>query len=96
MSDLVDAPAVGPDGVAPDARRARDLELAADGWRRRFTAAPPRLGEARSLYEATGQEVLMDDVLPGELVRECAGCTLALAVFKVVYTRPRAAEGSSR
>jgi hypothetical protein len=39
------------------------------------------------LYQATGQDVLLDDVLPGELARECEGCTLALSLFKVIYTR---------
>ena len=81
-------PAVGmPNEEVPEVRRARDAELAEAGWARRFTGSPPRLVEMRELYEATGQEVLLDDVLPGELARECEGCTLALALFKVVYTR---------
>jgi hypothetical protein len=41
----------------------------------------------KDLYQATGQDVLLDDVLPGELARECEGCTLALSLFKVIYTR---------
>ena len=83
--------AVGlPGRDVPAVRRARDGELAADGWVRRFTGSPPRLGELTELYEATGQEVLQDDVLPGELATECEGCTLALALFKVIYTRRRA------
>ncbi len=73
---------------AAPARLERDRELAREGWVRRFTGAPPRLTEIRELYERTGQEVLFDDVLPGELEAECAGCTLALNLFKVVYTRP--------
>ena len=68
-------------------RRARDEELERDGWTRRFTGSPPRLVELSELYEATGQEVLLDPVLPGELARECEGCTLALSLFKVIYTR---------
>jgi hypothetical protein len=81
-------PAVGTgEDALPEARRARDERLARDGWVRRFTGSPPRLVEARALYEATGREVLLDDVLPGELARTCAGCTLALSLFKVIYTR---------
>jgi hypothetical protein len=71
----------------PEVRRARDDELARDGWTRRFTGSPPRLVELKELYETTGQEVLLDPVLPGELARECEGCTLALSLFKVIYTR---------
>jgi len=88
-------PAVGfPDTEVPEVRRRRDEELAAADWTRRFTGSPPRLVEIKELYEATGQDVLLDDVLPGELAEECEGCTLAIALFKVIYTRPRAAERS--
>lgn len=87
--------AVGtPGGGVPDARRARDDALAAEGWVRRFTGSPPRLSEMVELYEATGRQVLLDDVLPGELARECDGCALALALFKVIYTRRIPAERS--
>lgn len=88
--------AVGVPGAdVPEVRRRRDAELAVDGWTRRFTGSPPRLGELKDLYETTGQDVLLDDVLPGELAAECEGCTLALALFKVIYTRRRdAAERS--
>lgn len=90
-------PAVGmPDAEVPEVRRARDAELANAGWARRFTGSPPRLAEAKELYEATGQEVLLDDVLPGELARECEGCALALALFKVIYTRRSDAAHGSR
>ena len=82
--------AVGLPGIpVPEMRRRRDEELAADGWTRRFTGSPPRLGELTELYGATGQEVLLDEVLPGELAAECEGCTLALTLFKVIYTRRR-------
>jgi len=70
-------------------RARRDTELAADGWQRRFVGSPPKLFEHVELYESLGQEVLLDPMLPAELASECAGCGLALAVFKVVYTRPR-------
>jgi hypothetical protein len=82
--------AVGlPGAEVPAIRRQRDEELALEGWNRRFTGSPPRLGELKDLYESTGQDVLLDDVLPGELATECEGCTLALALFKVIYTRRR-------
>lgn len=88
MSGSPSEPAVGfPDADVPPVRRGRDEELAHEGWTRRFTGSPPRLGELKELYEATGQDVLLDDVLPGELARECEGCTLALSLFKVIYTR---------
>jgi hypothetical protein len=48
----------------------------------------------RELYESLGNEVLLDDVLAGELAPECEGCALALSLFKVIYTRPSAAKGS--
>jgi hypothetical protein len=88
-----EAPAVGvrEEGI-PGVRNARDGELAADGWVRRFTGSPPRLVEVKELYESTGQEVLLDEVLPGELAPECEGCTLALSLFKVIYTRRPGAE----
>jgi len=88
-------PAVGfPDQELPEVRRLRDEELARDGWLRRFTGSPPRLVELKELYETTGQDVLLDPVLPGELARDCEGCTLALSLFKVIYTRRADAEGS--
>ena len=81
-------PAVGmPDAEVPEVRRTRDAYLAQEGWTRRFTGSPPRLVEMKELYESTGQEVKLDDVLPGELAPECEGCTLALTLFKVIYTR---------
>jgi hypothetical protein len=79
---------IGADQPVPAVRRARDRELARSGWIRRFTASPPRLVELRELYEGLGHAVLLDPVLPGELATECEGCTLALTMFRVIYTRP--------
>jgi hypothetical protein len=94
MSREAVGPAVGSDvHEVPAVRRARDEELAAHGWERRFTGGPPRLVELKELYEATGREVLMDPVLDGELAAECEGCQLALSFFKVIYTRRAASEG---
>lgn len=77
----------------PAIRLERDRELARLGWERRFTASPPRLVELRQLYEELGHDVMFDRVLPGELASECEGCTLALTMFRVIYTRPGAMPG---
>ncbi len=68
-------------------RPERDAELAAEGWERRFIGSPPRLGESVELYESLGLEVLSDPVTEQELADECAGCALALSLFRVLYTR---------
>ena len=90
---MAEEDSVGPDGVfSPEAgvgieRSRRDAELALDGWERRFIGSPPRLDDSRKLYESLGLEVLLDQVTEEELREECAGCALALAVFRVIYTR---------
>lgn len=63
--------------------------LPADGWTRRFVAGPPRLTEAVELYERLGYEVRVGPVPEEEWARECAGCALAPALFRVIYTRRR-------
>jgi len=68
-------------------RPRRDAELAGEGWERRFIGSPPRLGEAVELYESLGLEVLADPVTEDELSDECAGCAMALNLFRVLYTR---------
>lgn len=68
-------------------RPARDAELSESGWERRFIGAPPRLTEVSELYASLGLEVLLDAVTDQELEEECAGCALALTLFRVVYTR---------
>ncbi len=73
-------------GTVP--RAARDP--AATGWERRFVGAPPRLREHVELYESLGLEVRLEPVPEGELAPECAGCALALTLFRVIYTRRRA------
>jgi hypothetical protein len=83
----------GGDPSVSRARRTRDDELARTGWVRRFTASPPRLVELRELYESLGHDVMLDAMLPGELAPECEGCTLALTMFRVIYTRPAARPG---
>lgn len=68
-------------------RRRRDAELADQGWQRRFIGSPPRLEESKTLYESMGLEVLLDPVTEEELRLECAGCALALTLFRIIYTR---------
>ena len=73
--------------VLPIRREARDAELARAGWRRRFVGGGPRLDEIVELYEALGHQVLLDSLSPEELAEECGDCTLALQLFRVIYTR---------
>lgn len=80
------------DVAVASARLVRDELLARDGWLRRFTAAAPRTAEVRELYTSLGLEVLLDPLMPGELAKDCEGCTVALAMFRVVYTRRRGGE----
>ncbi len=85
MSAPVPALDIGP---AASARvRERDEVLARAGWTRRFIGAPPRLGEMAALYRSVGREVLLEPLEDDDLAHECAGCTLALSLFRVVYTR---------
>lgn len=65
----------------------KDGELARQGWIRRFVGAPPRLQEVRELYESLGLEVRFETLSPDELTEECGDCALALALFRVIYTR---------
>jgi hypothetical protein len=78
------------EGVEPVLRGgapARDRTLAAEGWQRRFIGGPPRLGEMLELYAELGYEVRVEPVHDEELADHCAGCRLALTLFRVVYTR---------
>lgn len=73
--------------LTPIRREARDAELARSGWRRRFVGGGPRLEEIVALYESLDQEVLLDSLTPEELAEECGDCSLALQLFRVIYTR---------
>ena len=68
--------------------RERDAVLAGDGWTRRFIGGPPRLREMVELYRSLGHEVHTESLEDGDLEDRCAGCALALSVFRVIYTRP--------
>ena len=73
----------------PQRTRSED-DLLQDGWARRFVGGPPRLHEFVALYESLGYEVFLEPQPPEELSEECGDCTLALMLFRVVYTRARA------
>lgn len=65
------------------------LALEAEGWVRRFTAAPPRALEAREMYESLGHDVRLEPVPAEELRDECSGCAVALSLYRIIYTRRR-------
>ena len=65
------------------------LALEAEGWVRRFTAAPPRIQEVCEMYESLGHEVRLVSVPPEELRGECSGCAVALSIYRIIYTRRR-------
>jgi hypothetical protein len=65
----------------------RDAALGAEGWTRRFIGAPPRLAEMIELYRELGHEVHTEPLEDGDLAPQCAGCTLALSLFRIVYAR---------
>jgi len=70
-------------------RTRSEADLIAEGWTRRFVAAPVRLKEAVELYESMGYEMHLEPLMPEELMAECEGCRLAVALFRVIYTRRR-------
>ena len=57
-------------------------------WERRFMAGPPRLQEVVDLYESMGLEVKLEAVQATDLPEGCNDCRAAMALFRVVYTRP--------
>ncbi|HUO51924.1 MAG TPA: hypothetical protein VMT93_05355 [Gemmatimonadaceae bacterium] len=69
---------------------AREAELAALGWTRRFVVAPARIDEFVGLYEALGYDVRLEKPEPQELREECGGCLAAVMLFRTLYTRHRA------
>ncbi|MBT9582921.1 hypothetical protein IV102_06200 [bacterium] len=61
-------------------------------WERRFMVGPPRLQEVVDLYESMGLEVKLEAVLATDLPAGCHDCRAAMALFRVVYTRPGPAQ----
>lgn len=74
-------------GLAP--RTKTEAELRAEGWTRRFVGGPPRLNEMIQLYRELGFEVWLEPQAADEFQGECENCTLAIMLFRVIYTRPR-------
>ncbi len=74
-------------GLQP--RTKSEAELLAEGWMRRFVGGPPRLQEMVELYQSLGYEVWLEPQEADEFCDECEGCTLALLLFRVVYTKPK-------
>ena len=73
-------------GLTP--RTKSEAELFAEGWTRRFVGGPPRLQEMIQMYQELGFEVWLEPQATEEFEDECADCTLALMLFRVIYTRP--------
>jgi hypothetical protein len=81
-------PTTAPAGVQLEgAALERDVRLARDGWRRRFVGGPPRLTELLELYTELGHEVRVEPLDDEDLAESCAGCRVALSLFRIVYTR---------
>lgn len=70
-------------------RTKSEAELLSEGWTRQFVAAPARLQEAVDLYESLGYEVHLEPLAAEDLQDECQDCRLAVAFFRVIYTRRR-------
>ncbi len=62
-------------------------QLGAGEWQRRFVAGPPELQDLTALYASLGYEVHAGPIAPEDIRKECAGCKLALGLFRVIYTR---------
>lgn len=65
-----------------------DAGLAAEGWVRRFMAAPERAQEARELYESMGFEVKVVELTPADFGPNCTECGSSLCQsYVLIYTR---------
>ncbi|MDH5506785.1 MAG: hypothetical protein OEZ02_06155 [Anaerolineae bacterium] len=63
-------------------------QLTAQGWERRFMAAPDRMQEAIDLYTELGFEVHIEEVRAAEFNQVCGDCSsLACSSFATIYTR---------
>jgi len=70
------------------ARVKSEEELVREGWTRRFTVGPDRLQEVLDLFCSLGHEVHLEPITPQDLHGPCHECQLAVALLRVVYTRP--------
>ncbi len=67
-----------------------DLDLASQGWERRFTADPQRAEEAMELYRQLGYEVRAEPASGAGETDECDACRAVIArEWKTIYTRRR-------
>ncbi len=73
-------------GLMP--RTKSEAELLSEGWTRRFVGGPPRLNEMIQMYQELGFDVWLEPQTQEEFSEECADCTLALMLFRVIYTKP--------
>lgn len=71
----------------------REEKLKREGWKRRFVASEPRLSEAVELYESLGLEVKLEPIDIDALEDGCKDCFMRDDTCKVIYTRPKNAEG---
>jgi len=71
----------------------RAQALAVAGWTRRFMADPDRCAEAEEVYRSLGLEVHLESLVPETAYPECADCHFAACrTYRVIYTRPKAAD----
>ena len=67
-------------------------DLIAQGWVRRFMAAPDRAQEATDLYESMGFEVKVVELTPADFGPQCTGCGSSLCQsYALIYTRRKTA-----
>lgn len=67
-----------------------DPDAIAQGWVRRFMAAPNRAREAEELYESMGFEVKIVELTPEDFGPHCAECGSSLCQsYVLIYTRKR-------
>lgn len=73
--------------IAPTEVLATESMLA-DGWRRRFLAAPDRVDEAVALYEELGFEVHVEQLSKEQLGSACGDCaSVVCSEYVLIYTR---------
>lgn len=58
-------------GAKAGEHTAREAQLEAEGWEKKFTASEPRLSESREIYESMGHEVRLEPANTDP----SAGCT---------------------
>ena len=65
-------------------------DLIAQGWVRRFMAAPDRATEAVELYESMGFEVKVVELTPADFGPNCTECGSSMCQsYVLIYTRKK-------